>query len=102
MGFRLNFSCESGKIARRSRASWSRFTSSMRDCRRQLQKTRFPGICGRPFMRATAPFESSPASLDWRRNRFVIFSRGQRSLSSEVLDRLARAAGIVVTVSRGL
>jgi hypothetical protein len=30
------------------------------------------------------------------------FLEGNRSLSSEVLDRLARAAGIVVTVSRGL
>jgi hypothetical protein len=29
------------------------------------------------------------------------FLEGQRSLSSEALDRLARAAGIVVTVSRG-
>jgi hypothetical protein len=30
------------------------------------------------------------------------FLEGNCSLSSEVLDRLARAAGIVVTVSRGL
>ena len=30
------------------------------------------------------------------------FLEGNRSLSSEVLDRLVRAAGIVVTLSRGL